>query len=451
MAYTLLAMMFYNPVAHVVINPTQAGFADDFMLLVGTGSGLSLLLYSEWVSEKIKRIPSGMSRKQAMTGVRLSLVFAFFITGIFSFVIMTVAAAAGTGSISAFFDLNVGSLPFAVPVFILGVGLLMFGIVYVGIDGRARAIARMIRRMGLTKMELKPLYRVLSVCFVAILLAALMIREPKNILLLISSFSSVLFALAGFALIYLNSRLERPYRAGKLWALVTGLGSLVFLSIAMIKERTFLEFGIPMLLRLFVIASALYLLLRFGAIEWIMRRRSKIEGMMAMALVFGLISIFGSWGSMWYDGALINFPDLGPIIAGALGGPVVGLMAGLLGGAYRYGMGGWSALAGSVAIISGGLVSGLFSRYWKGSLSYLKLGFVCILVESMHLFLYFPLLTAGYSFDVVLDTLANVNVPTMLTTFLGTLIFYYLYDRYFSRQKISDTETPLVEKDVEEA
>jgi hypothetical protein len=39
----------------------------------------------------------------------------------------------------------------------------------------------------------------------------------------------------------------------------------------------------------------------------------------------------------------------------------------------------------------------------------------------------------------------------MLTTFLGTLIFYYLYDRYFSRQKISDTETPLVEKDVEEA
>lgn len=108
-------------------------------------------------------------------------------------------------------------------------------------------------------------------------------------------------------------------------------------------------------------------------------------------------------------------------------------------------------MASSVAIISGGLVSGLFSRYWKGSLSYLKLGFVCILVESMHLFLYFPLLTAGYSFDVVLDTLANVTVPTMLTTFLGTLIFYYLYDRYFSRQKISDTETPLVEKDVEEA
>ncbi|MFA5313697.1 MAG: Nramp family divalent metal transporter, partial [Methanomassiliicoccales archaeon] len=148
MAYTLVATVVFGSSASLVHGPGWASLVDDFMLLVGSGSGLALLLYSEWVGEKIKRVPAGMSRPKVLAGLRTSLVFAFLITGVFSLIIMTVAASAGTGDMADMNGMELGGLPMAVPAFIMSVGILMFGILYVGIDGRARAISRMLRRLG---------------------------------------------------------------------------------------------------------------------------------------------------------------------------------------------------------------------------------------------------------------------------------------------------------------
>jgi hypothetical protein len=286
--------------------------------------------------------------------------------------------------------------------------------------------------MGLTKMESVPLYRTLSICFVAILLAALMIGEPTNVMALISSFSSVMFAMVGFTLIYLNSKLKPPYRAGKLWIGFAGAGSTVFLVIALVNERTFLEFGVPMLIRLALVALALFLMIRYGLLKWVMNNIHRLRGAIVMIAVFGAISIFGTIGGIEYNGAVINFRDLGAVMAGVLGGPMIGLMVGLVGGAFRYGMGGWTVLPCFVATISAGLVSGLLSRHWKGSLSYLKMGFLIILVEGMHLFLYFPLLTLDHPFSDVADVINNITVPMMVINLVGLMIFYYCLDRWGS-------------------
>jgi 5TMR of 5TMR-LYT len=437
MFYSFASALLNAPPLLPVSTVPGTSVTEDFMLLLGSGSGLSLLLYSVWVSEKIRKVPAGMSKERSLAGIRRGLVVAFLITGLFTLVIMAVATSAGTASMAGLMSTTLGSFPFTVPAFFLAVGILMFGILFVGLDGRARAISRMLRQMGLTRMEKAPLYRALVLGFTSILLVVLMFGQPMEVLALISSISSVMFALVGFALIYLNTKLSAPYRAGWLWISVTAIGSSVFLAIALLNERTMLEFGVPMLLRLAVVALALILLVRSGVLGWMLRNVRHFKGAMIMVVVFGAVSIFGTVGGVEYDGAVVNFRDLGAIMAGALGGPVVGVLVGVVGGAYRYGMGGWTALACFVATVSAGLVSGLFSRYWKGSLSYLKLGFLGLLIEGMHLFLYFPLLTLGQPAGDVFDTLRHVTVPMMVTNVIGLMIFYYCLDRWGSGIEVS--------------
>ncbi len=438
-------LMFYSFAAAVMNEPPLlpvnsipgSSVTDDFMVLLGAGSGLSLLLYSVWVSEKIKKVPPGMSKERSLAGIRIGLVLAFLITGLFSLVIMTVATSAGTASMVGLTGTTLGSLPFTVPVFILAVAILMFGILFVGVDGRARAISRMLRQMGLTRMEKAPLYRTMVMGFTAILLVALMFGQPLELLVLISSISSVMFAVMGFALIYLNSKFPAPYRAGWLWISVTAIGSSVFLAIALLRERTLLEFGVPILLRLAVVALVLLIMIRYGVLSWVMKNVHHLKGALIMVVIFGAISIFGTVGGVEYDGAVVNFRDLGAIMAGLLGGPLVGLLVGVIGGSYRYGMGGWTALACFVATVSAGLVADLFSRYWKGSLSYLKLGFLGLLIESMHLFLYFPPPTLGRPASDVVDTIMHVTVPMMVANIVGLMIFHYCLDRWGSGVRVN--------------
>jgi len=80
---------------------------------------------------------------------------------------------------------------------------------------------------------------------------------------------------------------------------------------------------------------------------------------LVLALVFGLFSVLGNFIGIPIHGALANTRIVGPIAGGLIGGPLVGLGAGLIGGAVRYGLGGYTALAALVANIIAGYIGGL--------------------------------------------------------------------------------------------
>lgn len=62
------------------------------------------------------------------------------------------------------------------------------------------------------------------------------------------------------------------------------------------------------------------------------------------------------------DNAIANTRVMGIVIGGILGGPVVGLGAGLIAGIHRYSLGGFTAFACSLAVVAAGILSGYFSR-----------------------------------------------------------------------------------------
>ncbi|HDQ72929.1 MAG TPA: serine/threonine protein phosphatase, partial [Chloroflexi bacterium] len=68
-------------------------------------------------------------------------------------------------------------------------------------------------------------------------------------------------------------------------------------------------------------------------------RRPGWRDVVPMALVFGLFSIYGTLGGTQIGDAVINVRDAGPMIAGLVGGPLVGVIAGLIGGLHRLAIG----------------------------------------------------------------------------------------------------------------
>jgi hypothetical protein len=427
---SVLCMVVYSAIAALIGPDASSGnlpstFSFDVFQVLGSGSGLSLLLYSVYVSDKARSV-EGHDPKGAIKGIRTGLAIAFVMTGLILIGMVIVASSNLSGNMLDAASNSLSSLPFASSLFIFTIFCLMFGIVLLGVDGRARAISKMLRQSTITTMDRKGLYRRLVVLFTFVIVLTIWFGRPEDIINFIAAISSALFALTGFALVYVNRKMPQGLKAGSIWVAVTLVGSTIFLAVALISEQTMLEFGLPMLARMVGIALFLYALQRTKVLSWIIDNARYWGGGIAALVLFSAISILGTVGGVEFGGLIINFRDLGAIMAGLVGGPVIGGLVGLVGGSFRYGLGGWTALPCFVATVSAGVVSGLASWYWKGKVSYLKVMVLGGLVEAMHLLLYFPLLTPSAPSSQVLDMIRVTIVPMTVTILLGLIMFIYI-------------------------
>src|SRR4030042_752566 len=86
-----------------------------------------------------------------------------------------------------------------------------------------------------------------------------------------------------------------------------------------------------------VVILVTYLVTRSRFFTETLDGRFNFKNRLFLILVFGVFSIFGTYGGIELpSGAIANVRDLGPMMAGLIGGPVVGLGAGLIGGIHRY-------------------------------------------------------------------------------------------------------------------
>ncbi|MBR6504024.1 MAG: histidine kinase, partial [Firmicutes bacterium] len=76
-------------------------------------------------------------------------------------------------------------------------------------------------------------------------------------------------------------------------------------------------------------------------------------------LLGGIFGIYGNISGIDYNGAVISVRDIGPMLAGFIGGPWGGLLGGLIAGAHRYTMGGITAEACIIATCCIGTMCGL--------------------------------------------------------------------------------------------
>ncbi|NPV70585.1 MAG: sensor histidine kinase [Firmicutes bacterium] len=123
-----------------------------------------------------------------------------------------------------------------------------------------------------------------------------------------------------------------------------------------------------------VIAVLAFITGRTGPFKNAIERRLTNRDRLVLIVFFGLLSIAGTYTGVrvqvsgtregW---AVANTRAIGAISAGLLGGPAVGLLAGLIGGVHRYSIGGFTGLACGLSTTFEGLLGGLAYLRLRGT------------------------------------------------------------------------------------
>ncbi|OAT81302.1 sensor histidine kinase [Desulfotomaculum copahuensis] len=123
--------------------------------------------------------------------------------------------------------------------------------------------------------------------------------------------------------------------------------------------------------RMSMVATAAFILSRTAAFQRILSRQLTGRDRLLLVLACGGLGIAGTYAGISIHGALANSRVIGVMVAGLLGGPLIGFAAGLVAGVHRYLLGGFTAFSCALAAVAEGTLGGLVQhRYRRGTVSW---------------------------------------------------------------------------------
>ena len=198
--------------------------------------------------------------------------------------------------------------------------------------------------------------------------------------------------------------------------------------------------------RLFVVVVAAFVAIRF---EWLRRalRGAELQWRYRVPaiLVFALLAIIGTHSGIPIDihqglqakdlatempeklgetQAIVGFRDTMILASGLIGGPWVGLGAGLLAGAERYQLGGFAGLASGLATVLIGVFAGgirYLRPHWVAKVS--GVFWVAVIGTLLHRLLIL-ILVRPYSAALALSS--EVVGPVLIVNTLGCVLFFWI-------------------------
>jgi sigma-B regulation protein RsbU (phosphoserine phosphatase) len=174
-----------------------------------------------------------------------------------------------------------------------------------------------------------------------------------------------------------------------------------------------------------VIAVVAYLVSRTNWFFEVCNRKIGLRSGALIIAIFGALSILGNYSDVEILGAIANVRDLGPMIAGLVGGPAVGLATGLIGGVYRYYMGGFTAVPCSLSTVLSGLLGGVIWIWKKRLIGAIWATVFAFSMESLHMVL---TLLIAQPFSEALAVVQAVYLPMAISNSLGMAVFAFIVD-----------------------
>ncbi|MDD1684426.1 MAG: SpoIIE family protein phosphatase [Methanoregula sp.] len=183
-----------------------------------------------------------------------------------------------------------------------------------------------------------------------------------------------------------------------------------------------------------VIVVVAYLLTRSRIFPEILDGHPAVKTQIILVLLFGALSIYGTLSGIEFLGSPINVRDLGPMLAGLLGGPWVGLGAGLIGAAHRMTLGGFTVYPCSVATILAGLFGGLVWLFFKRKFAGIMVAVLfAILMEGLHMAL---VLLVCRPFEQALVVVSTVGFPMITANAAGMFVFAFMVENLQNERKM---------------
>lgn len=189
----------------------------------------------------------------------------------------------------------------------------------------------------------------------------------------------------------------------------------------------------------------------FGSSDFIQQLfKSKKHWMYSIfaGVVGGVFGIYGNISGIELNGAIISVRDIGPMLAGFIGGPIGGVIAGAIAGLHRLMLGGITAQACVVATCCIGLICGIISKKWHGFMKkpYDAL-WVAACMEAFHLCI---VLIMVKPFETALDIVRQIALPFIAINALGFMIMIGIIN-YTERHRILALERSRLQSELEVA
>jgi phosphoserine phosphatase RsbU/P len=195
-----------------------------------------------------------------------------------------------------------------------------------------------------------------------------------------------------------------------------------------------------------VIVILAYLITRTRSFSEVLSGVFTWKNQLFLIIFFGIMSIYGTESGILILGAPVNVRDLGPMVGGLACGPVVGVGAGLIGAAYRFGLGGFTCTACSLATVLAGFLAGVIyllnhQRFvgWQIAVSF------AILMEGLHMGLVLLLSTP---LSQAVELVSLVAAPMILANAVGMLIFAVMIGNLVTERK-TKSERDIYERELE--
>ncbi len=206
------------------------------LIMASLGTGLSLLCYTMWLQKQLGERHGEAFYRAHMRSIRFDLTLGFGLLALLSLFYLTLGfVVMNEHGLPAFEqDLMVRvighsltAIPFGMTIFVITSFLTLFVYLIGAMDGRARAIASILRQTVTTRFSEDGLYRGVVVAFAAIFIL-FSYAGTKYTIKDVLTVSVFVFGLVGFMLLWLDRRLPEYARGSPVWYAVMLVGSVLF-------------------------------------------------------------------------------------------------------------------------------------------------------------------------------------------------------------------------------
>ena len=185
-----------------------------------------------------------------------------------------------------------------------------------------------------------------------------------------------------------------------------------------------LELVVDLVKSMAVVIVVAYLFTRTRLYRQVLDDRLGRQSRLLLVLIFGAFSVWGTLSGVDVNGAIANTRDLGPALGGLIGGPVVGIGAGLIGGAQRLAMGGWTAVPSALGAVAAGVAGGAVFLLCKRRVAPVWAAMLlAVFTESVLMGLN---LLMAKPFDQALQLVQDVILPMILVNAAGMGLFVFI-------------------------
>ncbi len=181
-----------------------------------------------------------------------------------------------------------------------------------------------------------------------------------------------------------------------------------------------------------MVITLAYLLSRVKIFRRLLYKKATVKEKVVLVGIFAMISIFGNYPGITVEGAIVNSRVVGASVAGLLGGPWVGLGAGVIAGLHRYFLGGFTAVACGLSTALEGLVAGLIGYHFRGKLSLKLIFFTGVFIEFLQMVI---VLLIARPLDKAWLLVSIVGMPMIVVNSVAITIFMVIVRNTFLEEE----------------